>query len=294
MFAARLRLLFTLGLLACALIPVKAADDPAKDPPRPSEAKPAGAKGIDGDNVPDSWVPEQALVRVEGRKLIIRQRSTYYETTEKIENGKRVATTVQKSVVRVNTHNTDGIVVLDMKGNQLAAKTWQETFKKDVHVLLSLDGRYPTAREMRLFNPDTLLVVLPAFVPPPPSEPKPPPPEPKPLPKLYNLPAPNPKPLLPLELPENIRGIVLKDIDVKNNVVEISIGADVGLKKEMQLDIYRETGGGKYLGTLTVTKVEPKTAVGEFKPARDMPLDKLRPEELPRKGDTVGILKIRD
>ena len=46
-----------------------------------------------------------------------------------------------------------------------------------------------------------------------------------------------------------------------------------------KLDIYRITGTGKYLGTVVVTEAGPKTAVCEFKPARNVPLDKLLPEE---------------
>jgi hypothetical protein len=74
-----------------------------------------------------------------------------------------------------------------------------------------------------------------------------------------------------------------------NNFVQISLGIDAGLEPGSRLDVYRESGGGKYLGTLVVTKsLYPKEAVAEFKPARPVPLAQLRPDELPRKGDTVG------
>ena len=92
---------------------------------------------------------------------------------------------------------------------------------------------------------------------------------------------------VPAPLPDNIRGTVVRDI--VGDFVEINIGIDAGLEPGSQLDVYRETGTGKYLGTLVITRtIYPKKAVAEFKPARAVPIAQLRPEELPRKGDTVG------
>ena len=92
---------------------------------------------------------------------------------------------------------------------------------------------------------------------------------------------------IPAPLPANIRGTVVRDID--GDFVRISIGIDAGLEPGSRLDVYRESGGGKYLGTLIVTRsVYPKEAVAEFRPARAVPMAQLRPEELPRKGDVVG------
>lgn len=94
---------------------------------------------------------------------------------------------------------------------------------------------------------------------------------------------------VPAPLPDNIRGTVTRDI--AGEFVEISIGIDAGLEPGSRLDVYRETNGGQYLGTLVVTKsVYPKSAVAEFRPARQVSLAQLRPEELPRKGDQVGII----
>ena len=91
----------------------------------------------------------------------------------------------------------------------------------------------------------------------------------------------------PSPLPENIRGTVTRDM--VGDFVQISIGIDAGLEPGSRLDVYRETGGGRYLGTLVVTKsVYPKEAVAEFKPSRRVPVAQLRPDELPRKGDIVG------
>ena len=91
----------------------------------------------------------------------------------------------------------------------------------------------------------------------------------------------------PAPLPENIRGTVMRDM--VGDFVQISIGLDAGLEPGSRLDVYREAGGGRYLGTLVVTKsLYPKEAVAEFKPARPVPIAQLRPDELPRKGDIVG------
>jgi hypothetical protein len=95
----------------------------------------------------------------------------------------------------------------------------------------------------------------------------------------------------PAPLPENIRGTVLRNM-TSGNFVHISIGIDAGLQPGSRLDVYRETNGGQYLGTLVVTStIEPKEAVAEFRPARGVPVSQLRPDELPRKGDTVGKLR---
>jgi hypothetical protein len=94
---------------------------------------------------------------------------------------------------------------------------------------------------------------------------------------------------VPAPLPENIRGTVMRDM--VDNFVHISIGIDAGLEPGSKLDVFRPTGGGKYLGTLVVTKsVYPKEAVAEFRPARAVPVAQLRPDELPRKGDIVGLV----
>ena len=91
----------------------------------------------------------------------------------------------------------------------------------------------------------------------------------------------------PAPLPDNIRGTVVRDM--VGDFVQISIGIDAGLEQGSRLDVYRESGGGQYLGTLVVTKsLYPKEAVAEFKPARPVPIAQLRPDELPRKGDIVG------
>ena len=95
----------------------------------------------------------------------------------------------------------------------------------------------------------------------------------------------------PDPLPENIRGTVEANMSTDRFVL-IGIGIDAGLEPGSKLDVYRETGGGKYLGTLTVTgSLRPKEAVAEFRPARPVGLTQLRPDEMPRKGDVVGRVR---
>lgn len=94
---------------------------------------------------------------------------------------------------------------------------------------------------------------------------------------------------VPAPLPDNVRGTVTRDIT--GDFVQISIGIDAGLEPGSRLDVYRDTNGGQYLGTLVVTKsVYPKEAVAEFHAKRGVPVSQLRPDELPRKGDRVGII----
>jgi hypothetical protein len=89
-----------------------------------------------------------------------------------------------------------------------------------------------------------------------------------------------PPPLLP-----NTRGEVER---VAGDQIQVTIGLDAGVDKGTVLDVMRLNGGGQYLGTIKITNVWPKQAVGTFTPARPgVPFERLRPEELPRKGDEV-------
>ena len=88
-----------------------------------------------------------------------------------------------------------------------------------------------------------------------------------------------PPPVLP-----NLHGEVER---VVGDLVQIGIGIDAGVSKGTVLEVSRTEGGGTYLGTIKITDVFPKQAVGIFRPARPVPFDRLRPEELPKKGDEV-------
>src|SRR5262245_50178312 len=59
-------------------------------------------------------------------------------------------------------------------------------------------------------------------------------------------------------IPAKVEGIVK---EVKKNMVEISIGADDGLKVGHALDVYR---GNQYLGRIVIKKTEPDRAVGQI------------------------------
>ena len=84
---------------------------------------------------------------------------------------------------------------------------------------------------------------------------------------------------------EQFRGTVER---AEASFVQINIGVDVGLEPGLVLDVFRaDDKTGKYLGTVKITKVYPKEAVGTFTPASRAPVSKLKPDELPRKGDTV-------
>jgi hypothetical protein len=91
-----------------------------------------------------------------------------------------------------------------------------------------------------------------------------------------------PAPVLP-----NLRGRVE---DVAGDLVTISVGIDAGIGVGTVLELYRTEGGARYLGTVKVTdafNLYSKQAVVKFTPANNLPLARLRPEELPRKGDLV-------
>ena len=85
----------------------------------------------------------------------------------------------------------------------------------------------------------------------------------------------------------NLRGEVA---EVAGDLVTISVGIDAGLGVGTVLELYRTSGGGRYLGTVKVTdafNLYSKQAVVKFTPANGLPLARLRPEDLPKKGDLV-------
>ena len=59
------------------------------------------------------------------------------------------------------------------------------------------------------------------------------------------------------------RGLDARVDRVLNNLVEITIGSDDGLRKGHQLDVVR---GQNYLGRITIERVEPNRAVGQIDP----------------------------
>jgi len=93
---------------------------------------------------------------------------------------------------------------------------------------------------------------------------------------------------LPPPVLANLRGEVER---VAGDQVQISLGIDAGLAVGTVLDVIRMEGGrGTFVGTVKVTSVQglyPKVAIVTFTPLRKVPLERLRPEELPRKDDVV-------
>jgi hypothetical protein len=90
----------------------------------------------------------------------------------------------------------------------------------------------------------------------------------------------------PAPVPEGLRGTVTA---VRDEYVAINLGIDAGLSRGAVLDIYRNTNGGEYLGTIVIDSVYPKEAVAIFKPKDTRrSIKQLRPEERPKVGDQVG------
>jgi hypothetical protein len=61
-------------------------------------------------------------------------------------------------------------------------------------------------------------------------------------------------------IPPKVEGVVLEVSD--KDLLEISIGADDGLKIGHTLDVYR---GNQYLGRIVIKKTNPDRAVGQVK-----------------------------
>lgn len=85
-------------------------------------------------------------------------------------------------------------------------------------------------------------------------------------------------------LPPNFRGTVQK-YDREGGYVTVTPGLDAGVQVGAVMSVYRLTGGGKYLGKVTIRTSDPKVAVGIFTPAD--PLRRPGPDELPRAGDEL-------
>ncbi|MDY3551203.1 sigma-70 family RNA polymerase sigma factor [Gemmata sp. JC717] len=190
MLVTRLKQTFAAGLLACGLIGVGGAlaqqlgepnlGSPGTTRPNPEqplvaedapsvaqqtrklpEAKKIGAKGVEDDDVPYGTFPSQAVVRMEDGKLVSRHRvSSTKPVTQVVGEQTFVSYQTKSSVIAVTYDPTD-IAVFDIKGNRLSPKVWKETLKTDVVALISTHGTLPNPRELTLFKPDTLVIVLP-------------------------------------------------------------------------------------------------------------------------------------
>ena len=75
------------------------------------------------------------------------------------------------------------------------------------------------------------------------------------------------------------------------DLLTLDIGIDAGLSVGTVLQLERsDRNNSRYLGTVRVTdafNLYPKQVVVKFTPASGRPLARLRPEELPKKGDVA-------
>lgn len=77
-------------------------------------------------------------------------------------------------------------------------------------------------------------------------------------------------------------------VAVADDLIEINLGSNTSLQKGEVLDISRPSEK-KYIGKLTIERVNPFGATGRFKPLAGV----VKPSaaDLPRKGDTVSVIK---
>ena len=80
-------------------------------------------------------------------------------------------------------------------------------------------------------------------------------------------------------VPANFRGTVR---DRSGEFVSFTPGLDVGLQVGAVLDVSRTTGGGRYLGKLKVTHLDPKEGVGQF-----IPKPGATAADFPQRGDQL-------
>jgi hypothetical protein len=86
--------------------------------------------------------------------------------------------------------------------------------------------------------------------------------------------------------PDDFRATVTK---VDGDLVEINLGANAKLQRGAVLSVSRHTPAPKYLGTITITQVDPHGAVGQFSPPSGV--TRPNPADLPKAGDIVSVVK---
>ncbi|QEG31492.1 ECF RNA polymerase sigma factor SigE [Gemmata obscuriglobus] len=187
MLVTRLKQTFAAGLFACGLIgvggalaqqlgapavktapaapeqPLVAEDAPfvAQPTKKLPEAKKIVAKGIEDDDVPYGTFPSQAVVRIEDGKLVRRNRVGGAELVKQVVGDQTILGYQMTSSVQATAYDPADIAVFDIKGNRLSPKAWKEMLKTDVVALISSNGSLPNPRELTMFKPDTLVIVLP-------------------------------------------------------------------------------------------------------------------------------------
>ena len=94
-------------------------------------------------------------------------------------------------------------------------------------------------------------------------------------------------------VPEGFKGTVRRVEGTPNDLalgrevwVELTPGLDAGLKQGAILAVRRMAGAdGKYLGTITIARVNAKDAVGRFRPANPRNIEA---DDLPKPGDQLA------
>ncbi|QEL14224.1 hypothetical protein [Limnoglobus roseus] len=77
-------------------------------------------------------------------------------------------------------------------------------------------------------------------------------------------------------------------VSVSDDLVEINLGSNAKLQKGEVLDVSRPSEK-KYIGKIRIERVDPHGATGRFKPLAG--IVKPSTADLPRKGDTVSVIK---
>ncbi len=91
-------------------------------------------------------------------------------------------------------------------------------------------------------------------------------------------------------IPTTDPGFQAHVISVSGDLVEISLGTNAKLQKGAVLQVWRYTPKAKFVGTLTISSVDPFRATGKFTPLASA-ASKPTAEDLPMKDDIVGVLK---
>jgi predicted RND superfamily exporter protein len=89
------------------------------------------------------------------------------------------------------------------------------------------------------------------------------------------------------QVDKDFKATVLK-VDAAGDVV-ISLGANARLQKGAVLQLSRYKPEAKFVGTLTITSVDPYNAVGRF--TAPATIAKPGPNDLPKAGDTVSVIE---
>lgn len=92
-----------------------------------------------------------------------------------------------------------------------------------------------------------------------------------------------------IRIPQTDPGLQAKVKSVSGDQVEISLGSNAKLQKGAVLQVWRYLPEAKFVGSITITSVDPFSAVGRFIPRAGV--SRPTADDLPKADDTVGVLK---